>query len=187
MTSISTLASDCGPVPAGADAVELTGDGTLNSQAASFRVCAADRGEPGAGSDLFYLECTAGCSYDTTGAGSTGILAGGNVQVHGAASSGGGSGDSASTLILEPVLLEEGAAGAAQVLTVRAFDTDQQPLAGAAVSIDAFAADGGVQALQGVTGPAGTAVFTVALPAASVEYAATSGGAESNTVRAAID
>lgn len=44
-------------------------------------------------------------------------------------------GNSASTLILDPNLLDEGVAGSLQVFTVRAFGPDLEPLAGAVVSV----------------------------------------------------
>ncbi len=182
MTGLFELTSDCGPVAAGPGAVELTGDGSLNSQPASFRVCVADRGEPGRGSDEFYLECTSGCSYDTAAAGAgDGVLGGGNIQVHGSPSAGG---SGASSMTLGPVLLSGGDAGQLQVLTARVWDGGQRPLGGAVVTLEATAADGSVERWDGVTGANGTAVFTVVLPSGAVEYRATAGAAESNTVRA---
>ena len=77
---IATLGSvhdQCGGVIPAANAVQLTGTGTYNGQSASFRVCVQDNGEgKQAKPDLFYLTCTAGCSYSAGGE-----MVGGNVQV----------------------------------------------------------------------------------------------------------
>ncbi len=180
VTSIAGLTAACGPVPAGDNAIVFEGGGTINSTPASFRACVADNGEPGRGSDLFYLECTDGCSYATSSAGSDGVLAGGNLQVHVANGGGDGSGD-AMTMTLDPVLLTTGVPGELQVFSAQVYDDAQQPKAGATVTLEATAADGSVEKLEAVSGPAGIAVFTQTL-GSGVEYRAVSGNAESNTI-----
>lgn len=202
VSSLARLSHRCGPVAAGPASVEFTGEGTLNSEPASFRVCVTDNGEPGKGSDVFYLECAGGCSYDTTSSGADGILAGGNIQTnidvrsrmdepaphaHPTALAG-RTGDlqgepaSASTVILGPVLLDRGVPGALQVLTAQAFDANQGVLAGAEVWLAATRADGSMETFRGVTGATGRAVFTLVLPEDSVEYQASASTAQSNWV-----
>ena len=128
--TFNRLSGQCGSVSPGPASAEFTGSGTYNGASASFRVCVSDAGEPGSGSgaaaDLFHLECTAGCSYTTTNRVADEQLDGGNIQVHnpspaGAPSTAGASTTSsdetgtdhaaseptASTLILDPVLLSE--------------------------------------------------------------------------------
>lgn len=187
LDSVAPLASDCGPVAAGGNAVEITGTGTLNSQPASFRACAADHGDPGRGADRFYLECTGGCAYDSASSAPDGVLGGGNVDV---ATSGGdatSSGGEASTLILDPILLDEGVAETLQVLTARVFGPDRQPLSGAAVTLVQATADGTVASAEALTGSTGEAVFSVTLPLGGADYQALAGSAESNPVIVATD
>ncbi len=187
--SFSTLAADCGPVAAGENAVEITGDGTFNDLPASFRMCAADVDKQGKGNDLFYLECTAGCGYSTTFAGTTGVLGGGNVKVKmqqtdsaGAADSGTADAGDASIVNLGPLLLDNTIAGGMQVLVAEVLNDSLRAAAGAPVTLQAIHADGSVETLEGETGANGQAVFTVILPNGSVEYRATSGATDSNTV-----
>lgn len=98
ITSLGSVRNQCGTVQTGANAVEFSGDGVLNGQTASFRVCVQDNGlgDGGPGHvaladeerknekqphvrtapDQFFLTCTAGCSYSAGGA-----VEGGNIQV----------------------------------------------------------------------------------------------------------
>ncbi len=180
MTSIGAIDGACGPINAGDNALAFQGDGTINSQPASFRACVADNGEPGKGSDLFYLECTNGCDYNTAAAGSDGVLGGGNLQVRGPGEEQSGDGEAAS-MALDPVLLDGGTPGEFQVFSARVVDSAQQPLAGATVTLEATAADGSVESVESVSNSAGVAVFVRTLSGAT-EYRAYSGNAESNSI-----
>ena len=195
INSFATLASDCGPVAAGGNAVEVTGDGTFNNLPASFRMCAADVDKKGKGNDVFYLECTEGCGYSTTFSGANGVLGGGNIKIKMAASQGSESSDSsgsadagtadsgqASIVNLGPLLLDNTDAGAMQVLVAEVLNESLRAAAGAPVTLQAIHADGSAETIDGVTGANGQAVFTVILPSDSVEYRATSGATDSNTV-----
>lgn len=98
LTSVGGVRNQCGTVHTGANAVEFSGDGVFNGQAASFRVCVQDNGIGDGGPehtaladlerhndkqphvraapDQFFLTCTAGCNYSAGGA-----IDGGNIQV----------------------------------------------------------------------------------------------------------
>ncbi len=186
--SLGGVAAGCGAVEAGPEAVQFTGTGTHNGAAASFRVCVADLGEPGntpaGGADLFYLECTAGCSYATGDHTADDVIDGGNVQVRGASAAGAegeaaaSSGD-ASVLILEPLLV---VGAAPEVLTVTAFGADGEPVHGAAVMLVSAVPGGVLATAEGVTGPGGLATFPAAPASGGVEYLARSGSVTSNAV-----
>jgi hypothetical protein len=182
-------AGDCG-----ADSIELEGAGTLNGVDATFRVCVDDNGE-GAGAetgDRFYLECTARCAggYDTGSHTADDGIDGGNVQVRQAAQPAAFVGTQPvaaseprpATLLLDPLLLTDGVAGQAQLFTVVVYDQNQEELSNAAVTLERVRSDGLVETLSGVTGVAGTAVFTVVNLGVLTEYLATAGGAESNAI-----
>jgi subtilisin family serine protease len=179
--SVSRLDADCGPVPGGDNAVEITGEGSFNSHSASFRACAADNGEPGNGADRFYLECTAGCSYDTAQSAPDGVIARGNIEVEtegGSSSSSGG----ASTLVLDPLLMTDGVAGTLQVFTVRAFEAAGKPAAGTEIVVVEERADGTTATHEAVTGTDGAALLSLTLPLADVAYQALAPDADSNSV-----
>ena len=89
----------------------------------------------------------------------------------------------ASTLILNPVLMTEGVLGAVQVFEVSVFGSDQEPLAGQAVSLKSKSATGGLQTLTAVANASGKAIFSVTIAAQAREYAAESSGVGSNAVR----
>lgn len=180
--SVNRLAEDCGPVSGGDNAVEITGEGSFNSQSASFRACAADNGEPGKGADEFYLECTAGCSYNTAQSAPDGVIARGNVEVE-IEGGAGSSSDGASTLVLDPLLMTDGVAGTLQLFTVRAFEAAGTPAAGAEVTVVESRADGTTATHEAVTGMDGTALLSLTLPLSDAAYQAATPGAESNTVR----
>lgn len=182
LASVQPLSTDCGPVPAGDNAVEIAGDGTFNSQPASFRACVVDNGEPGRTADLLYLECTTGCAYDTASADAAGVIDGGNIDVETAGSTSASASSDVSTLILDPVLLTEGAAGTLQLFTVRAFGSSLGPAAGATVEVARFGADGSHESAIAVTDDSGTAILSLSLPLVSSEYQAVAPETESNTV-----
>jgi hypothetical protein len=79
IVAFGAVRAPCGPV-AGEGAVEFTarprnGDVTV-------RVCIADGGKPArGGTDLFYLECTAGCNYMTSDRTGDAVVDGGDVRV----------------------------------------------------------------------------------------------------------
>lgn len=177
--SVTRLKSNCGPVPAGPNAVAITGTGTFNGRLAGFRACVADNGDPGRGKDRFYLECVAECSYNTLAVSADGLLGGGNIQVRtsGSAAPSGGSG--ASTLILDPVNLTGDVGKALQLFTVRAYNAMQRPLAGTAIEVKR--SDGTLEG-KAITDQSGRALLSLSLPLGDTEYQAVAASVESNTV-----
>jgi serine protease len=178
VNSVSRLASDCGPVAAGANAVSISGTGTYNGQFAGFRACVADNGDPGRFNDRFYLECVAECSYDTRAVAPDGLLGGGNIAVR-TSGSASPSGSGANVLQLDPVNLSGDLTSSLQLFTVRAYDTAQRPLAGIQVAIRR--GDGSLEGTA-ITDDSGRALLSLSLPLGSVEYQAAAGTLESNTV-----
>jgi hypothetical protein len=152
-------------------------------------VCVYDNGE-GAGAatgDVFHLECATVCSYNTSGPATDDSIDGGNVQVHRPAQTAAspnamGAERRPATLILDPLLLTSGAAGQAQLFTVRVYDQDQELMANATVTLTRVGAGGVTQTLTGVTGVAGTATFTLVNLASPAEYIGTAAGAQSNAI-----
>ncbi len=197
--SLGDVEPGCGELASGPDAAQFTGTGTYNGEAASFRVCVADLGEPGnsgsGGADLFYLECTSGCSYTTGERTADDVIDGGNIQVHKAkAAEAGGEGGAATSpadgaqsaagagvLILDPLLLTESTLPA-EVLTVTAYDAAGELATGVAVTLESVGPDGVSATLDGVTDTAGVAVFTVTVLGGDVEHIARSGDLTSNAV-----
>ena len=183
ITAISQVNGSCGSVPAATNAVEFQGSGTYNDTSATFRVCVQDNAEPGKDNDLFYLECTSGCSYDTGSRTADDIIDGGNIQVHqGANGDSGGSSGSASTLQLNPVLLSEGVVGQLQPFTAVAYNENQDVLANTSIVLTQVAADGSTQTFTALTDATGAAVFSIANLIQTAEYIATSGAVESNAI-----
>ena len=193
VTSLGPVQGSCGGITDNGHALELRGTGSFNKTAgASFRACVEDNGEPGNSNasptpDRFHLECTAGCSYSLAARVADNALDGGNLQVRRAETpppaAGQSSQQGASTLILDPVLMTEGLAGAVQVFEVNAYGADQNPLANTAVSLKSVSATGATQTLTAVTGLDGRALFNVAIATKVTEYEARSGALGSNTVR----
>lgn len=177
---------NCGGINPGPNSLEFQGSGTVNGGGeAAFRVCVQDNGEPGNGSDLFYLSCLSGCAYNTGDRTADNIIDGGNIQVHqGTASGGGDSGSQteASTLVLDPLLVSEGMAGQVQLFTVRAFDQNQNLMPGASITFVRTRANGTVDTFSAVTDAAGMATIIFVNLNGETEYMAASGGVESNSV-----
>ncbi|HKZ83752.1 MAG TPA: S8 family serine peptidase [Anaerolineae bacterium] len=187
VTSIGDVGTGCGSVPDQANSLEFQGSGTYNGSAATFRVCVQDNGEPGNSNssstpDLFYLECISDCTYSTGSQTSDDAIDGGNIDVQRAADGDDPSEPSASTMILDPVLLSEGLAGQVQLFTVTVYDQNQDVLANATVMLTRTAGDGSMTTLTAVTDLTGTAVFSTLNLSQVAEYIATSGGVQSNTV-----
>ncbi len=188
VTLIRSVEGACGAILAGPNALEFRGTGRFNRDiAASFRVCVGDNGEPGnSGStltpDRFHLECVAGCSYSTGDRVADDALDGGNIQVHRAPDEPATGGGAAATLILDPVLLDAGQTGAVELFQVRVFDGAQEPLAGAAVSLERTSGAGSAGIFSAVTDPAGIAALPVTHLGEPAEYVATVGAVESNAV-----
>ena len=191
LTFLGRVGDDCGSVPEAPNSLEFRGSGTFNGEPAEFRVCVQDNGAGGNATeaDRFHLECEAPCSYDTSSRADEAI-GGGNIQVDrgGDASAEGESqataegGSQASTLILDPVLLTDGLAGAVQELSVRAYGPDQAPLVDVSVTLTQ-AGDGGVlESFTALTDPTGVARFAVVNVAGLAEYAAAAGTVQSNTI-----
>lgn len=98
LTSLGSVRDQCGMVQTGANAIEFSGDGDINGEAASFRVCVQDNAKGDGGPehislaqedrnngkqphvrkapDQFFLTCTAGCNFTVGGA-----IEGGNIEV----------------------------------------------------------------------------------------------------------
>ncbi len=188
LTSLGGVQGACGSVPAGPNSLEFTGEGTFNGAGgASFRVCVQDNGEPGHSRasetpDLFYLECTAGCAYNTSDRTPDDALDGGNIEVTQSPGGGDQPGSSATTMVLEPLLLTEGVIGQVQLFSVSVYDGNQEVLADASVTLTRVAADGTTQTLTALTDLTGLATFSTLNLAQVAEYTATSGSAESNAV-----
>ena len=182
VTFLGAVSPGCGSVPESGRSFEFRGTGTVNGSGASFRVCVQDNGE-GAGAtgqDLFYLACASGCSYETGSRTSDDAIDGGNIQVRRAAGSGSG-GFTASTLILDPLLLTAGLVGQTQLFTVTAYDGNQNPLSSVAVTLTRTTTSG-VETLTAVTGPLGIATVPAIVVPGTAEYVATAGSAQSNAV-----
>ncbi|HUF39502.1 MAG TPA: S8 family serine peptidase, partial [Anaerolineales bacterium] len=187
LTFVGPVTGACGSIQGGDNSVEFHGEGTINGAAAGFRTCVQDNGEPGT-ADLFYLECTAGCSYTTRDLMSSDVLGGGNINVvtEPAGETGGdATGESdpeATTLILYPILQTEGIIGQVQTFTVVVYDQYNQPMSDVAVSLSQILPDGGNSTLTAVTGLDGVAVFTALNLSVSAEYIASVGAVQSNAV-----
>ncbi len=192
VTSLGPVQGSCGAITDNGRSLELRGTGAFNKNAgASFRVCVEDNGEPGnsnasATPDRFHLECTAGCSYNLASRVADEALDGGNLQVRrasAATASPPAQSSGASTLILNPVLLTEGTAGALQLLEVNVFGNDQQPLAGQSVGLTGVSESGATQTQHAIADVTGRALFSVTLGTRAAEYQAQSGAVGSNAVR----
>ncbi|MGH3064691.1 MAG: hypothetical protein ACRDOF_00115 [Gaiellaceae bacterium] len=137
--------------------------------------------------DLFYLECTSTCDYNTSDPAADDAIDGGNVQVQSSAQPAAspnatGVERTPATLILDPLLLSSGAAGQAQLFTVRVYDDEQKRLPNASVTLERVGTGGVTETLTGVTGIRGTATFTLVNLASAAEYVATAAGAQSNAI-----
>ena len=191
VTALGPVQGTCGAIEDGPRALEFRGTGTFNGgTSAAFRVCVEDNGNPGnsnasATPDRFHLECTAGCAYSTADRAADATLDAGNLQVErsgSAAPAPSSSQAGASTLILNPVLLTEGLAGAVQVFEVAVFGGNQQLLTGGSVSLTRVSANGATETVNAITGPAGKALFNVTLATKASEFQASSNGVGSNAV-----
>ncbi|MCB9010173.1 MAG: hypothetical protein H6656_22845, partial [Ardenticatenaceae bacterium] len=189
------ISGNCDGMAASANGLMVEGSGTFNGSSASFRVCVEDNAEPGQGNDRFYLECLAGCSYDTAVRAVDNVLDGGNIQVFSqtpsrddeaettpteqeSASSG-----TPSTLILDPLLLDGGLPNQLQPFTVRAYDANQNLLPQASVTLVRTTANGTTQSWTMATDGAGTAVFNLINLGETVEYTAVVGNLSSNSIQ----
>lgn len=186
VTSLGPVRSPCGSVPAASNSLELRGTGTYNgAEGASFRVCVQDNGEGSNGAaDLFYLACTAGCSYDTDARTPDDAIDGGNIQIRPsgqAVAAGGNSQARAATLTLDPLLATETVVGQVQEFEVAVYDQNQQPLTNAGVTFTRTTA-GGTLSQTALTDTSGTAVILVFGVGEVAEYRATAGGVGSNAV-----
>ena len=180
LTAIGAATENCNDI-SGSNALEFHGNGTYNDDSAGFRVCVQDNSEPGKGSDQFYLECLSGCDYNTADHTPDNTIDGGNIQVQqGTPSS--STNSSASTLILDPLLLSEGVIGQAQLFSVTAYDQDQNRLSGTAIALNRIAAGGAVETLTAVTDITGMATFIMVNLNQEVEYIATAANVESNGI-----
>jgi hypothetical protein len=190
VTSLGPVQGMCGAIADGPRALEFRGTGSYNkNESATFRVCVEDNGkgkkDGGDLPDRFHLQCTAGCSYNLASRAADDRLDGGNIQVHRVNSPPPAqppAPNEPSTLILNPVLMTEGAIGTAQLFQVSVFGGDQQPLAGQNVSLNRVSANGATQTVNAVAGAAGMALFNVTIATKASEYQASSGGVGSNAV-----
>jgi subtilisin family serine protease len=193
-TSLGAVSAPCGDVPESATSLQFRGTGTFNGTGASFRVCVQDNGEGShaAGKDRFYLECTAGCSYNTGARTPDDAIDCGNIQVRRTTPVSGGStapqpagAPQPSVLVLDPLLATAAVAGQAQVLTVNVYDQYQAPLANAGVTLTRTSSGGLVETLTGVTSATGTVTFTALNLAQATEYIARAGAVQSNAIEIA--
>jgi acetyl esterase/lipase len=187
VTFVGPVGDGCGSVAEAPTSLELRGTGTYNGTAAEFRVCVQDNGEGSSGvGDLFHLECEAGCSYDTRSRVADEAVDGGNIQVErssdGSSSSHTAGEQQASTLILDPVLLTAGGAGADQTLSVRAYGPDQEQLGGISVTLTQVGEAGVIETFAALTDPTGVARFSVTNLVGRAEYVATVGSVQSNAI-----
>lgn len=191
VTFVGEVSGDCGSISSGQNALEIRGTGSFNGADANFRACFQDNGTPGHSRasdnpDLFYLECATGCSYDTASRTPDDAIDGGNISVartsDGENGASGSSQPSATTMMLDPLLLTEGLVGQLQLFTVTVYDQNQQVLPNAAVTLTRTTADGSVDQLTALTSLAGTATFTMINLNQVSEYIATAGSAESNAI-----
>ena len=171
----------CAGLSGGESVGELIGEGTFNGQAAGFRVCAADNGEPGQGSDAFYLECTTGCTYATSDSAADAVIDGGNIQITADPVESAESPE-ATVLILDPLLQIETFFGQPQVFSITVYDQFHNPMTDISVSLEQIDADGTTSLITGLTGPDGTVQFTLVQAFESVEYAAAADSVESNRI-----
>lgn len=185
ITSLTAVNSSCGSIVAGTNALEFQGSGHFNGNNATFRACVQDNDEPGQGNDLFYLTCVTGCSYNTGAQTADDIIDGGNIQVYLADEPGNGGGNNsgtASTLILDPILQTEGLPGQLQLFTVAAYDTNQDVLANASITLTRVTATGQTESWTLLTDVEGRALFNIINIGQTAEYMATVGDVTSNTV-----
>jgi Zn-dependent metalloprotease len=191
VTSLGPVQGTCGTIDDSAHALEMRGTGTFNKvSSAAFRVCVEDNDDPGnsnasATPDRFHLECLAGCTYDLTLRVPDDRMDAGNLQVSRASAPPASqpAEPGAATLILNPVLMTEGSAGALQVFEVNVFGSDQQPLPGEPVSLTSVSATGAIQTLSAIADVTGKALFSVTLATKATEYQAKSSAVGSNAVR----
>lgn len=179
LTAIGAATDGCSDIN-GSQTLEFHGDGTYNDSQASFRVCVQDNGEPGKGSDQFYLECMSGCEYRTADRTTDNTIDGGNIQVQ-ASTANNSHSSNASTLILNPLLLSQAVPNQMQLFSVIAYDQDQNVLSHSPVTLTRLTAAGS-QTWTAVTDLNGLATFNILNLTETSEYIATSGSVESNTI-----
>lgn len=182
---VGDVGDGCGEIDSShPSSVQFTGTGTFNGDPADFRVCVADDGDGGPqNADLFFLECTFGCDYDTGARTDDDQIDGGNIQVlrSNGRSAGSTEEGGASVLVLEPLLLTESNLGT-QLLTVVAYDASGSVLENARITLESVAGDGTITEAIGVTDGSGLALFTVGVLGGDVEHIAYAGDLSSNAV-----
>ncbi|MCA9944534.1 MAG: immune inhibitor A, partial [Anaerolineales bacterium] len=193
ITFLGEIQSECGPLNAAPLAAEFQGSGTFNGTSATFRVCVQDNDEPGTGIDIFYITCLTGCVYNSSDSVVDDVIDGGNIQVHhkhqrtdsgngngNGNGNSGGSSNAASTVRLGPMFMTTNVPGQPQLLTVLAYDAEQNLMPNADVTLTQVSASGVTQTFTALTDATGTAVFTVVGLSQYTEYVAISGTVESN-------
>ncbi len=162
---------------------EVTAKGDLNGAAAEFRVCGEDNTTPGKHGDRFFLECISGCSYDTADRSPDDGIDGGNIHLHEAIGSGGGSGGSEPQVLeLDPMLLSEALAGQPVTLTALVAAPEGAGLEGVGLTLRHRGEDGSTGSTSAATDALGVAVFVVTVQPGETAYWVESGGLESNRV-----
>jgi hypothetical protein len=187
ITYLGELTSTCSNVSAGASSLEIQGSGTYNGEAATFRACAQDGGEPGVGQDRLFLTCTSGCSYLTGESGNSDELHGGNLQIDsgdlaGGQNGGGGGAAAPAVITLGDPLLTQGVPGVLQLFTITVYDGEQVPLAGVIVTLTRVNAGGTTNTFIGETDANGLAFFTVTHGFQAASYYATADEIDSNWI-----
>jgi len=87
-------------------------------------------------------------------------------------------------MILDPLLVDTGVAGALQTFIVAVYDQNQDPLENASVTPTRTTATG-TQTLTALTRATGVATLVAVNVAGVTEYQASAGGTESNTIEIA--
>ncbi|MGH8224033.1 MAG: M4 family metallopeptidase [Woeseiaceae bacterium] len=190
VTSIGAVQGACGAIGESDHAIEIRGSGTFGKNTpATFRACVEDNGDgkkKGGGlADRFHLECTSGCNYSTSTRAIDDKVDSGNIQVERKCSGAAPvppAEDETSTLILNPVLMTEGVAGAVQLFEVSVYGTGQALLPGQTVTLTAATATGVIQTLTATADANGKAIFNVPIALQPREYEAISNAVGSNTV-----
>lgn len=205
ITSLTTGDGTCNGAPTGAGAFEFTAVGEFNGvPGAELRVCGEDHGKKGKGSgtqppDRLYVECIAGCTYDTAGRTPDDGIDGGNIHLHdpivrsgqSAALSQPADGPSlslrtasaeADVVSLDPILLSEAPAGSVLVLTVVSETLGGLELGSRQLVLHWSRSDGSSGQEVALSDALGVAVFPVVVPAGETEYVVTDGDLESNAV-----
>jgi M6 family metalloprotease-like protein len=199
----------------GVSSFEFTATGTFKTESgevddATFRGCGVDNGDPGKGTDVFFVEVLTGGSYDTgsrlAAAGGDDVIDGGNVHLHDAITTpndGGTAGattapdattsgdskasrsevtgpDRVGVVDLDPMLVGTLPVGTPFALITTVHTVGGLDLGGRTVSLEWIGATGTTGSATAVTNDLGIAVFTITVRPGVTEYTAWVDGLDSN-------